>query len=64
MAVESTTFSNKIDPDVMKIEEQEQEQEHDEEKISTIQCDNCQESFPNSEQFNQHRLYECSFLTG
>ena len=35
-----------------------------EEKPSTIKCDSCQELFQTSEQFNQHRLYQCSFLPG
>lgn len=30
----------------------------------SIKCDNCQENFLTSEQFNHHRLYQCSFLTG
>lgn len=34
------------------------------EKSSTIKCDSCQEAFQTSEQFNQHRLYQCSFLIG
>ncbi|CAF0811851.1 unnamed protein product [Adineta ricciae] len=29
----------------------------------SIKCDNCQESFLTSEQFNHHRLYQCSFVT-
>lgn len=36
----------------------------DEQKFSSIKCDSCQELFTSSEQFNQHRLYQCSFLTG
>ena len=35
-----------------------------EEKSSTIKCDSCRELFQTSEQFNQHRLYQCSFLIG
>lgn len=35
-----------------------------EEKPSTIKCDSCQELFQTSEQFNRHRLYQCSFLPG
>lgn len=36
----------------------------DEQRNSPIKCDTCQEIFSTSEQFNQHRLYQCSFLTG
>ena len=36
----------------------------DDQKYSSIKCDSCQELFATSEQFNQHRLYRCSFLTG
>ena len=35
-----------------------------EQQSLTIKCDSCQEIFLTSEQFNQHRLYQCSFLTG
>jgi formylmethanofuran dehydrogenase subunit E len=35
-----------------------------EQKNSSIKCDSCQELFLTSEQFNQHRLYQCSFFTG
>ncbi|CAF1118685.1 unnamed protein product [Adineta steineri] len=34
----------------------------DEQQNSSIKCDNCQEIFLTSEQFNHHRLYQCSFL--
>ena len=36
----------------------------DEQSSSSIKCDNCQEIFLTSEQFNQHRLYQCSFFIG
>ena len=36
----------------------------EEPKRSPIKCDSCQESFLTSEQFNQHRLYQCSCLPG
>lgn len=36
----------------------------DESKSNSIQCDNCEENFASSEQFNQHRLHQCSLLTG
>ena len=59
LAVETIPSEEKNnDSDLTKIED------GDEEKINSIQCDNCQESFLTSEQFNQHRLYQCSFLTG
>ncbi|CAF3354296.1 unnamed protein product [Rotaria sp. Silwood1] len=35
----------------------------DEQKPSSIKCDSCQEIFQTSELFNQHRLYQCTFLT-
>ncbi|CAF2182480.1 unnamed protein product [Rotaria magnacalcarata] len=35
----------------------------DEQKNSSLKCDTCQELFLTSELFNQHRLYQCSFLT-